>query len=79
MGGDEFAAYLVEADEEAGSRLLARLSDRVDELIANGRAAGADARSAPASRTFRTRPTDADALFRLADRRLYEAKRAKAA
>src|ERR1041384_2532216 len=34
MGGDEFAAYLVEADEEAGSRLIARLHDRVDELVA---------------------------------------------
>src|SRR3954452_12852501 len=35
MGGDEFAAYLVEADEEAGPRLVARLNDRVDELVAN--------------------------------------------
>src|SRR5205085_784482 len=34
MGGDEFAAYLVEAAEEAGSRLLGRLHDRLDELVA---------------------------------------------
>src|SRR3954465_8385436 len=32
MGGDEFAAYLVEADDEAGSRLISRLHERIEEL-----------------------------------------------
>ena len=77
MGGDEFTAYLVEADEEAGSRLLARLSDRVDELIANDELPEGCSFSAGLA-TFPGEATDADALFRLADRRLYEAKRSKA-
>jgi diguanylate cyclase (GGDEF)-like protein len=78
MGGDEFAAYLVEADEEAGARLLARLNDRVDELIAAGELPPACGFSAGVA-TFPEEATDADALFRLADRRLYEAKRSRAA
>ena len=77
MGGDEFTAYLVEADEEAGSRLLARLSDRVDELIANDELPEGCSFSAGLA-TFPGEATEADALFRLADRRLYEAKRSKA-
>jgi len=77
MGGDEFTAYLVEADEEAGSRLLARLSDRVDEVIANDELPEGCSVSAGLA-TFPGEATDADALFRLADRRLYEAKRSKA-
>ena len=78
MGGDEFAAYLVEAEEEAGVRLLSRLKDRVDELV--------DAEELPAGCAFSAglahfpdEAPDADALFRLADRRLYEAKRSSAA
>jgi diguanylate cyclase (GGDEF)-like protein len=78
MGGDEFAACLVEADEEAGSRLLERLGDRVDELV------GAD--ELPAGYSFSAglahfpdEAADSDGLFRLADERLYEAKRASAA
>jgi diguanylate cyclase (GGDEF)-like protein len=78
MGGDEFTAYLVEADEEAGARVLSRLSDRVDELIAAGELPAACSFSAGLA-TFPTEASDADALFRLADSRLYEAKRAKAA
>jgi len=77
MGGDEFTAYLVEADEEAGSRLLARLSDRVDELIASDELPEGCSFSAGLA-TFPGEATEADALFRLADRRLYEAKRSKA-
>src|SRR5215210_2984129 len=78
MGGDEFAAYLVEADEEAGVRMLSRLKDRVDELV--------DAEELPAGCAFSAglahfpdEAPGADALFRLADRRLYEAKRSSAA
>jgi diguanylate cyclase (GGDEF)-like protein len=77
MGGDEFAAYLVEADEETGARLLARLNDRVDELIASGELPAACTFSAGLA-TFPSEATDADALFRLADGRLYESKRARA-
>ncbi len=78
MGGDEFTAYLVEADEEAGSRLIARLSDRVDELSAAGELPAGYSFSAGLA-TYPDEASDADALFRLADRRLYESKRAKAA
>ena len=78
MGGDEFAAYLVESDEEAGPRLVARLNDRVDELVANGELPVRCAFSAGFAH-FPDEAGDADALFRLADRRLYESKRANAA
>jgi diguanylate cyclase (GGDEF)-like protein len=78
MGGDEFAAYLVEADEEAGSRLLERLGDRVDELVATGELPEPCAFSAGLAH-FPDEAGDADALFRAADQRLYEAKRASAA
>lgn len=77
MGGDEFTAYLVEADEEAGSRFLARLNDRVDELVAAGELPPACAFSAGLA-SFPDEASDADALFRLADSRLYEAKRSRA-
>jgi diguanylate cyclase (GGDEF)-like protein len=78
MGGDEFAAALVEADEEAGARLLERLRDRVDELV------GADALPPRCSFSaglahFPHEAADAEGLFRLADERLYGVKRARAA
>ena len=78
MGGDEFAAYLVEADEEGGSRLIERLGDRVDELAAAGDLPDGCAFSAGLAH-FPDEASDVDALFRLADQRLYEAKRASAA
>jgi diguanylate cyclase (GGDEF)-like protein len=78
MGGDEFAAYLVEADEEAGARLLERLNDRVDELVALGELPDGCTFSAGLAH-FPQEAADADALFRVADERLYEAKRASAA
>jgi diguanylate cyclase (GGDEF)-like protein len=78
MGGDEFTAYLVEADGEAGVRLLERLNDRVDELIAAGELPAPCAFSAGLA-TFPDEASDVDALFRLADSRLYEAKRSRAA
>jgi len=78
MGGDEFAAYLVEADEEAGSRLIARLKDRVDELVAADELPVHCSFSAGLAH-FPDEATNGDALFRLADQRLYEAKRASAA
>ena len=78
MGGDEFAAYLVEADDEAGQRLLARLADGVDELAANEQLPVACSFSAGLAH-FPDEASDAEGLFRLADRRLYESKRASAA
>ena len=78
MGGDEFGAYLVEADDEAGGRLVARLNDRVDELISTEELPPRCSFSAGIAH-FPDEAADADALFRLADRRLYEAKRANAA
>jgi len=78
MGGDEFAACLVEADEEAGSRLLERLRDQVDELAAGNELPTDFAFSAGLAH-FPDEAGGADALFRVADQRLYEAKRASAA
>ncbi len=78
MGGDEFAACLVEADEEAGSRLLERLRDQVDELVA-GDELPADFGFSAGLAHFPDEAGDADALFRAADQRLYESKRASAA
>jgi diguanylate cyclase (GGDEF)-like protein len=78
MGGDEFAAYLLEADEEGGSRLLERLGDQVDELVAGVELPAGLAFSAGLAH-FPDEAGDAHALFRVADQRLYEAKRASAA
>ena len=77
MGGDEFALYLVEADEESGPRLLARVADRLDELIAAGRLPAACKFSAGLAH-FPDEASDVDGLFRLADARLYGAKRSSA-
>jgi diguanylate cyclase (GGDEF)-like protein len=78
MGGDEFAAGLVEADEEAGSRLIERLGDWVDELVGDDQLPPECSFSAGLAH-FPDEASDADALFRLADQRLYEVKRASAA
>jgi diguanylate cyclase (GGDEF)-like protein len=74
MGGDEFAAYLVEADDEAGARLIARLHERLEEL------GDRPALSFSAGTShYPDEVVDVDGLFRLADERLYSAKRANAA
>jgi len=78
MGGDEFAAYLVEIDEETVPRLLDRVQDRVDELVELGELPTGSSFSAGCA-AFPDEATDIDGLFRLADSRLYEAKRARAA
>ena len=78
MGGDEFAAYLVEADDEAGPRLLARVQDRLDELTELGELPPSCTFSAGCAH-FPGDGADADSLFRVADERLYDAKRSRAA
>ncbi len=76
MGGDEFAAYLVETDEEGGSRMLERLHAQVEELVSAGELPAFFTLSAGLA-YFPTDTTNLDELFRLADRRLYEAKRSR--
>jgi diguanylate cyclase (GGDEF)-like protein len=78
MGGDEFAAYLVEIDEETVPRFLERLHGRIDELVELDELPVGWSFSAGCA-TFPAEAGDVDELFRLADARLYEAKRARAA
>jgi diguanylate cyclase (GGDEF)-like protein len=78
MGGDEFAAYLVEVDDETGLRLVARVNDRIDELIELGELPPGCSFSAGWA-SFPDEAADVDGLFRLADARLYEAKRSRTA
>jgi diguanylate cyclase (GGDEF)-like protein len=80
MGGDEFAAFLVEVDAEAeaGGLLLGRLTDGIDELAAAGELAAAVSLSAGLAH-YPTEAGDAESLLRVADTRLYESKRAKRA
>ena len=78
MGGDEFAAYHVETDEETVPRLLDRIHARIDELVQLGELPAGSSFSAGCA-SFPDEAPDVDGLFRLADSRLYEAKRARAA
>jgi diguanylate cyclase (GGDEF)-like protein len=78
MGGDEFAAFLIESDESTGPHFLERLHARIDELIASGELPIPVSLSAGLAQ-YPSEGRNVDALFRLADERLYEAKRAKAA
>lgn len=77
MGGDEFAVCLIESDIETGGRFLARLQDLVDEEAAGGRLPDGFALSAGLA-SYPGDAVSADALFRLADERLYGVKRGKA-
>lgn len=76
MGGDEFAVCLIESDPETGGTFLARVQDLLDEEVAGGRLPSGFALSAGLA-SYPGEAVSADALFRLADERLYEAKRAK--
>jgi diguanylate cyclase (GGDEF)-like protein len=78
MGGDEFAALLVESDDETGESFLARLRARLGDLAHTGELAVPVALSAGVAR-YPNDGADAETLFAVADGRLYEAKRAKAA
>jgi diguanylate cyclase (GGDEF)-like protein len=77
MGGDEFAVCLIEADAETGGRFLSRVQDLLDEEVHAGRLPEGFAIS-PGLASYPEEAVTADALFRLADERLYESKRAKA-
>jgi diguanylate cyclase (GGDEF)-like protein len=76
MGGDEFAVCLIESDLETGGRFLARFHDLIDEEAAGGRLPGGFAVSAGLA-SYPADAVSADALFQLADERLYDAKREK--
>jgi diguanylate cyclase (GGDEF)-like protein len=76
MGGDEFAAFLVETDETAGGTFLQRLHEQVDALIVDGKLPARVTVSAGLAH-FPSEADSAEALFKLADQRLYETKRAK--
>jgi len=73
MGGDEFAAYLLEADDEAGTRLIARLHERLEEL-----GDPSEVSFSAGTAHYPDDAVDVDGLFRRADERLYSAKRASA-
>ncbi len=74
MGGDEFAVALLESDDEAAGRLLARLDDRIDELVAAGELPEGFGVS-PGVARFPSDGKTAVELFQAADERLYERKR----
>ena len=74
MGGDEFAIVLIQSDTEAGGHFLHRLQDRVDELVEAGELPPLFGFSAGLA-NFPADGDSAEALFRAADRRLYEVKR----
>ncbi len=76
MGGDEFAVLLVETDIESGGTFLARLYDSFAEKVAGAKLPASFGFS-PGLAHFPSEGESADALFRLADQRLYESKRAK--
>ena len=78
MGGDEFAAFLVESDEETGRNFLDRLHRKILDLIASGELPVPVALSAGVAQ-FPSEARDSESLFRLADERLYASKRFKAA
>jgi diguanylate cyclase (GGDEF)-like protein len=71
MGGDEFAVALIESEPEAGDRFVARLSEQIEA----GPFPAEFAISAGRSHYPSESETSVE-LFRLADQRLYEAKRA---
>jgi diguanylate cyclase (GGDEF)-like protein len=73
MGGDEFAAVLIESDAEAAGVFVERLLDRFDEAAAHGELPAGFAVSVGVAH-YPTDARDADGLFRAADRRLYRMK-----
>ena len=78
MGGDEFAAMLAESEHDTGETFLDRLNVRIGELVESGELPVPVGMSAGVTR-YPDDGGDAQALFALADTRLYEAKRASSA
>jgi len=78
MGGDEFAAMLAESEHDTGETFLDRLNVRIGELVESGELPVPIGMSAGVTR-YPDDGDDAQALFALADTRLYEAKRANSA
>ena len=78
MGGDEFAAMLAESERDTGETFLDRLNVRIGELVESGELPVPVGMSAGVTR-YPDDGDDAQALFALADTRLYEAKRASSA
>ena len=78
MGGDEFAALLVESDHETGETFVGRLNARLGALVESAELPAPIGMSAGVTR-YPDDGDDAQTLFAVADMRLYEAKRAKAA
>ena len=76
MGGDEFAALLIESEPGSGEKFLERLYARMDELVLGEELPLGFGISAGAAH-FPSEASSTDALFKLADTRLYEAKRRK--
>jgi diguanylate cyclase (GGDEF)-like protein len=76
MGGDEFAVALVESDLEAGGTFLARLVDGIDERATAGELPAGFSVS-PGLAHFPSEGDSAQALFKVADGRLYETKRSR--
>ena len=76
MGGDEFAVLLIESEDGAGASFLERLYSRIDQLLVDGELPTGFGISAGTAR-FPAQADSVDDLFKLADIRLYEAKRAK--
>jgi diguanylate cyclase (GGDEF)-like protein len=74
LGGDEFAVLLVQTEADAGGHFLARLQDRVDELVQSGELPEGFGFSGGLAH-FPSDGDNAEALFRAADRRLYAVKR----
>jgi diguanylate cyclase (GGDEF)-like protein len=77
-GGDEFAACLVHSDLDVGPRFIPRLRGRVADLSGTPGMPPVLSMSAGCAH-FPSEAGTAETLFELADTRLYEAKRARAA
>jgi diguanylate cyclase (GGDEF)-like protein len=77
-GGDEFATCLVHSDAAVGPRFIPRLRSRVAKLSTEP-AMPPDLSISAGCAHVPTEAANAEALFELADARLYEAKRARKA
>jgi diguanylate cyclase (GGDEF)-like protein len=73
VGGDEFAVLLPNTDETSCLKVVRRIDDRIAALTPIG------GRPVAASMGWASRPTNdrLDEVLQLADRRMYEAKRAR--